>query len=150
MYENREQNDDIVQESSTTGRRSNFGFPPPPASFCALLGTSFLLLALFIQDHLIDRILAHFWWILVEPPSPQEFAPLHSQAVGRVPRPLKIKPSHDMYLSFDPLFPTDRRPRSCHGSRNSFLHAKRWRIRSKWGVTDSKSISCHSIANVTY
>ena len=50
-------------------------------------------------------ILAHFWWILVEPPSPQEFAPLHNQAVGRVPRPLKIHASHDMYLCFGPQFP---------------------------------------------
>ena len=42
---------------------------------------------------------------LVEPPSPQEFAPLHNQAVGRVPRPLKINASHDMYLRFGPQFP---------------------------------------------
>ena len=41
---------------------------------------------------------------LVEPPSPQEFAPLHSQAVGRVPRPLEITPSHDMYLYFGPQY----------------------------------------------
>ena len=37
---------------------------------------------------------------LVEPPSPQEFAPLPSQAVGGAPRPPEITPSHDMYLSF--------------------------------------------------
>ena len=43
---------------------------------------------------------------LVEPPSPQEFAPLHSQAVGRVPRPLEITPSHDMYLQFGLLLPS--------------------------------------------
>ena len=42
---------------------------------------------------------------LVEPPSPQEFAPLHSQAVGGAPRLLEINASHDMYLCFGPQFP---------------------------------------------
>ena len=129
------------------------GFPPwlcqrGKTPIALRLGASFRLR--FVRKVVIDTILAHFWWILVEPPSPQEFAPLHSQAVGGAPRPLEITPSHDMYLCFDPLFPTDRRPRSCHGSRNFFLSKNRRKIRSKGGVTDRKSISCHSIAYATY
>ena len=69
-YEDRKQNDDIVRESSTTVRTSNFGFPPvgfanggkTPPEFAPW---HFVSLALFIQGRLIDKILAHFWWILV-------------------------------------------------------------------------------------
>ena len=47
-----------------------FGFPPvgfanggKPRQFAPW---HFVSLALFIQGRLIDRILAHFWWILVK------------------------------------------------------------------------------------
>ena len=112
-------------------------------ALCQFAPWHFVSLALFIQGRLIDRILAHFWWILVEPPSPQEFAPLHNQAVGRVPRPLKIHASHDMYLGFGPLFPDGQTSSLCHGYRNLLLGKNRCKIRSKGGVTDSKPFPWH-------
>ena len=85
--------------------------------------------------------------LLVEPPSPQEFAPLHSQAVGQAPRPLKIKPSHDIYLHFGPQFPdgqtmyryaTDR-PSAVLRILYFILAKKRGQIKSKWVVSDRRS-----------
>ena len=98
MYENREQNDDIVQESSTTERRSNFGFPPwlcqrgkTPSQFLRL-AWHFVSLALFIQGHLIDRILTHFWWILVgRPPLLQPPWPTQTSRAGYDSRALQTK-----------------------------------------------------------
>ena len=88
-------------------------------------------------------MIALLCWILVEPPSPQEFAPLHNQAMGRVPWPLKINASHDMYLRFGPQFPDGQTSSLCHGSRNYFLGKNRRKLRSKGVVTHLQPFPWH-------